>query len=170
MAKAGIAIIATVLLGAMFVLSGAASGSRAAQATPEPAPVVIASEVLGRATPAGVADPELALGRVTIMPGGVIPAHHHPGTQIGIVVQGTLTYTVFTGSVDWLQAGQLDGQPYAIRAGETVFIPTGDALVEAPGPIHQGRNDGKVPVAIYLSTLFPAGAPRAILDVATPIP
>lgn len=170
MVRTGIAIVCAVLLGALLAYISALPGSQAAHATPRPAPAVISSEVLGRANPADVADPELALGRVTIIPGGVIPVHHHPGTQIGVVVQGTLTYTVITATVDWIQANHREGQPYAISAGETVDIPTGDALVEAPGSIHQGRNDASVPVVIYLSTLFPTGAPRAILDDATPTP
>lgn len=167
MQKAMLTFAGTFVIAAMFAIAGGSAKTLSFQATPEPAaPVVIASEVLGRATPAAVTDPELALGRVTIMPGATIPVHHHPGTQIGAIVQGTLTYVVYTGSVDWVRA---DGSTYTIAPGETVQIPAGDAVIEIPGSIHQGRNEGTVPVVIYLSTLFPTGAPRAILD-ATPVP
>jgi quercetin dioxygenase-like cupin family protein len=168
MASAAFAIAGTLLVGSLLVIAGGSAKTLIVQATPEaPAAVVIASEVLGSASPVETSDPELALGRVTIMPGAVIPVHHHPGTQIGAIVQGTLTYTVFTGTVDWVRADQPGEVHYTIGAGETVRVPAGDALIEAPGSIHQGRNDDTVPVVIYLSTLFPAGAPRAIID-ATP--
>lgn len=169
-AKALLAIAGMLLIGAVLAIAGGSARTLHTQETPETfAPAVIASEVLGRAQPVDVPNPELALGRVTIMPGAAIPVHHHPGTQIGAVVQGTLTYTVFTGTVDWVRAGAPETPTYAIPAGETVQIPAGDVLIEAPGSIHQGRNDDTVPVVIYLSTLFPTGAPRAIVD-ATPAP
>ena len=143
--------------------------SQAYQATPATSEV-IASEVLGRATPAPVENPELALGRVTIMPGAAIPIHYHAGTQIGVVVQGELTYSVFSGAVAWRRAGVQGAGTEIIRPGQTVTVRVGEALIEPPGSVHQGRNAGNEPLAIYLSTLFPAGAPRAILVVATPAP
>jgi quercetin dioxygenase-like cupin family protein len=104
------------------------------------------------------------------MPGAVLPVHYHPGSQIGVVVQGELTYTVFTGEIEWRQSDDPTGQPRMIGAGETVVVRPGDALVETPGSIHQGRNNGAVPLVIYLSTLFPIDAPRAIVVEATPVP
>lgn len=164
------AVMATLVLGSALLVQINAPGSLALQATPDPAPVVITSEVLGRASPAAVENPELALGRVTIMPGAVIPVHYHAGTQIGVVVQGALTYTVFTGEIAWHRGDDPTAAPYQIGPGETVIVRPGDALVESPGSIHQGRNDGDVPLVIYLSTLFPTGAPRSIVVDATPVP
>src|SRR5689334_15390456 len=100
---------------------GSANHSSAQTATP-PASVsvpVITSEVLGAATPAEVHNPELALSRVTIMPGAAIPVHYHPGTQIGAVVQGELTYTVFTGSVQLFRAAAKSREPEIVRSGQT---------------------------------------------------
>jgi quercetin dioxygenase-like cupin family protein len=131
---------------------------------------VIASEVLGRATPAVVENPELALGRVTIMPGAAIPVHYHAGTQIGVVVQGELTYSVFSGDIAWYKVDDPAAPPITVAAGETIVMRAGDAVIESPGAVHQGRNEGDVPLIIYLSTLFPAGAPRAIIVAATPSP
>lgn len=165
-------LIVVVTLFGLTLLSVIISSPALAQhATPEAAaPVAITSEVLGRAMPVTVENPELALGRVTVMPGAVLPVHYHPGTQVGAVVQGELTYTVFTGEINWYQGGDPTGEPHAIGPGETVVVRPGDALVESPDSIHQGRNDSSVPLVIYLSTLFPGDAPRAILVEATPAP
>src|SRR5918995_2832789 len=157
-------IVATFLCGMTVMWAAGSPISLAQHATPEAAaPSAITSEVLGRAAPVSVANPELALGRVTVMPGAVLPVHYHPGTQIGVVVQGELTYTVFTGEINWYRGDDPTGEPHMVRPGETVVVRPGDALVETPGSIHQGRNNGAVPLVIYLSTLFPIDAPRAIV-------
>ena len=164
-------IVAIVLLGIILTWGRNSSHSLAEDATPEAAaPVAITNEVLGRAVPVAVENPELALGRVTVMPGGVLPVHYHPGTQIGVVVQGELTYTVFTGAIEWYQGDDSSDEPRAVGPGETVVVRPGDAVVESPDSIHQGRNNGSVPLVIYLSTLFPADAPRAIVAEASPVP
>jgi quercetin dioxygenase-like cupin family protein len=164
-------IVATFMFGMVFIGSAYSPGSLAQHATPEAtAPAAVASEVLGSAAPVSVQQPELALGRVTVMPGAVLPVHYHPGTQIGVVVQGELTYTVFTGEIAWHRPGDPTGMPQMIGPGETIVVGPGDALVESPESIHQGRNNGDVPLVIYLSTLFPMDAPRAIVVEATPVP
>jgi quercetin dioxygenase-like cupin family protein len=140
-------------------------------ATPQgPAPIVIASEVFAHVAPAAVASPELGLARVTIMPGAAIPPHYHPGTQMGFVAQGDLTYEVFSGDVLLYRGDDPGAAPEVITAGETALARPGDILVEPPGSIHQGRNEGAAPTTIYVSTLFPAGAPRSIVVEATPVP
>jgi quercetin dioxygenase-like cupin family protein len=164
-------IVAVVVLGLMLVWQLNSSLSLAQPTTPEAvAAAPIASEVLGRAVPVAVENAELALGRVTVMPGAVLPVHFHSGTQIGVVVQGELTYTVFTGEIEWYRTESRSDEPDMIRPGETVVVRPGDALVESPDSIHQGRNNGSVPLVIYLSTLFPTGAPRAVVVEASPIP
>jgi quercetin dioxygenase-like cupin family protein len=108
----------------------------------------------------------LGLTRVTLKPGAQIAPHHHPGTQVSYVEQGTLTYTVLTGSVK-VQQGPSDDHPKLIRkidAGTTGRIKAGQWIVEQPGEHHQARNAGDTPVVIYLSTLFPKGAPPSIPD------
>ena len=79
-------------------------------------------------------------------------------------------YTVFSGEITWYRGDDPTDAPQLIGPGETVVVRPGDALVESPDSIHQGRNDGTVPLVIYLSTLFPADAPRAIVVEATPLP
>src|SRR3954471_24970803 len=132
-------VVVVVLLGLMLGSARTASPSLAQDATPEAvSPPVITSEVLGSAVPAAVENPELALARVTAMPGAVLPVHHHPGTQIGVVVQGELTYSVFTGEIEWHRGDDPSGAPYMIGPGETVVVRPGDSLIESPTSIHQG--------------------------------
>lgn len=164
-------LVIVVVLGLVLVWQLDSSLSLAQPATPEAATAApIASEVLGRAVPATVDNPELALGRVTVMPGAVLPVHFHPGTQIGVIVQGQLTYSVYTGQIIWYRADAPSNEPDIIRPGETVVVRPGDAPVESPDSIHQGRNNGREPLVIYLSTLFPADAPRAVIVEASPVP
>lgn len=159
------------------IVGGLVSGvqhSGMAAVEPDGTPVAtvsaIANEVLVHASPVPVADGELALGRVTLLAGAVLPPHYHPGTQIAVVVQGTLTYTVYSGAVELYRHGSASADPEIVDAGGTVEVRAGDALVETPGAVHQGRNIGASPVIIYLSTLFPANTPRAVIVDATPVP
>lgn len=169
MRSAAIATTVLVAVLAVVITFGDTGESLAQQATPSAAAaVVISNEVLGATTPAEVTDPELSLSRVTIMPGAVLPVHFHPGSQIGAVVQGELTYTVLTGSAKLYRAGAANNEPEIVDEGETAVALPGDVLVETPGEIHQARNVGNTPVVIYLSSLFPAGSPRAIIVEATP--
>jgi len=138
--------------------------------TPVATVSAVSNEVLVHASPAAVHNPELALGRVTLLAGAVLPPHYHPGTQIAVIVQGTLTYTVFSGTIELYRHGSISTEPEIIAAGETVSVRSGDALIETPGAVHQGRNIGATPVVIYLSTLFPADSARAIIVDATPVP
>lgn len=172
MRRMSLIVVIALLAGVSVFASAGPTVSGALQASPAAAaqPPVIASEVFAAAPAAPVDNPELALGRVTIMPGAAIPPHVHPGTQIGVIVQGELTYSVFSGDIAVQRAGSPGASPEVIQPGETVAIRVGDALIESPGAAHQGRNDGAVPVVIYLSTLFPAGAPRSTLVEATPAP
>ena len=164
-------VAAVTVFGTALVFQGSALASLAQGSTPgASSPAVISSEILGRAVPVAIEDPELALGRVTIIPGAAIPTHYHPGTQIGVVVQGELTYEFFTREVAWHRSDNPTGQPFVIGPGETVVVRPGDPLVETPGSIHQGRNAGDVPLVIYLSTLLPVDAPRSIVVSAISVP
>ena len=167
----GLAVLACLL----FVAGSGGSPVQAQQGTP----VVlgtpqagfpgVVSEVLARGVPAVVAGQELAVGRVTIAPGASIPTHEHPGTQVAAIVSGELIYTVFTSEVPLTRAGG-DGTAEPIRAGPTVVLRAGDAVVEQPGAIHEGRNAGTEPVVILLATLFEAGQPRTLFVEGTPMP
>lgn len=130
-------------------------------ATPPPYGAGIASVVFANVTPVPVGESSLALALVTVDPGAPIATHHHPGTQIGTIAAGELTYTVETDRVELRRAGTPpDAPPDYIEAGETVVLATGDTVIEPPTSWHHAVNNGDVPVEIWVATLFPAGAAR----------
>lgn len=156
-----------VALAVLCVLAcGAGIGWAVGSAGRAPEPVV--REALAQSSKAtGAKGRTLGLSRVTVQPGAVIPLHHHPGTQVAYIDRGTLTYTVETGSVKVMK-GPSDDHPKLIRKidpGTTARIRTGQWIVEQPGTHHHAANRGTKPVVIYLSTLFPKGAPPSIPDV-----
>jgi len=103
----------------------------------------------------------VGLTRVVIPAGQSIAAHTHPGPQLAVILEGTLTYTVIRGEVQITRGSGPDAKNETIKAGQTIDLNTGDSLVEIPGMAHSAKNAGKVPVVIYLSTLFPDGAPAS---------
>ncbi len=108
-------------------------------------------------------DRTLALTRITIQPGTKLDKHHHPGTQIAYVDAGVLTYTVDEGTAR-IKRGPADDHPVLVRnleAGDTARLRAGQWIVEQPSDHHHAANRGKRPV-LYLSTLFPKGAPPSI--------
>lgn len=153
-------------LAAALLSSGAGIGWAVTAAATETDPVVVVREPLAQAdAPKGAADRTLGLSRVTVMPGARLASHHHPGTQIARVTNGTLTYSVETGSVKVLRGPSDD--PTLVRridAGETGKVRTGQWIVEQPSEVHHAANRGTEPVVIYLATLFPTGAPASIPD------
>jgi quercetin dioxygenase-like cupin family protein len=70
----------------------------------------------------GVPGQEVIQVRVDFQPGAYAPDHVHPGEEVAYVLAGTLEYRVE------------GGPPVTLRAGETLFIPT--------GAVHSARNTG----------------------------
>lgn len=129
----------------------------------DPAPVV--REALAQTTKArGAPDRTLALTRITIQPGTKLALHHHPGTQIAYVEKGVLTYTVEQGTAR-IKRGPADDHPVLVRkleAGDTARIKQGQWIIEQPSDHHHAVNRGDQRIVLYLSTLFPTGAPPSI--------
>ena len=125
------------------------------------APTEIVGEVLVAGDPDAATDDELALRRVTIPPGERLEPHTHPGMQIAHIVEGTLTYEVFEGTVEVHRAGETE--PELLEGPDTTELEPGDSVVETPDDVHTGGNQGDEPVVLYSSTLFPEGA-----DASTP--
>jgi quercetin dioxygenase-like cupin family protein len=148
-----------------LLVSGAGVGY-AVGAADAPAPVTVSREPLAASSEVrGAPDRSLALTRITVMPGSLLASHHHPGTQIARIANGTLTYSVETGRVRVMRGDAEDGTfVRTIKAGETGRIRTGQWIVEQPDEVHHAANLGTEPVVIYLATLFPTGAPASIAD------
>src|SRR5690606_32243434 len=119
-------------------------------------------QLLGEMTSDTAPGQLLELTRVIVPAGQGLAPHTHPGPQMGVVVEGTLTYSVFGGEVTIIRAAATANQTEEkYGPGQTIELKPGDVLVEPPGMEHTGRNDGDEPVVIYLSSLFPEGEPPA---------
>src|SRR3954451_5827710 len=111
--------------------------------------------------PRGAPGRTLGLSRVVIPPGGLIPLHHHEGSQVAYVRSGVLTYHVKTGSVK-VRRGDADEHARVIKkitAGHTGRVHPGQWLVEQPWDHHRAANHGKDKIVIFLATLLKHGAP-----------
>jgi quercetin dioxygenase-like cupin family protein len=87
-------------------------------------------------TTAGASD--VVVQQVTIQSGGRTGWHTHAGKVLAVVKAGTLTrYTADC---------------------KAVTYPAGQAFVETEG-VHEGRNQGTVPVELYVTYIDPAGSP-----------
>jgi quercetin dioxygenase-like cupin family protein len=142
--------------------SGAGIGWAVSSARTDP--VVVVREPLAQAVaPLGAPGKTLGLSRVTVMPGAELASHHHPGTQIARIENGTLTYSVESGSVKVMK-GPADDPTLVrrIKAGQTGRIRTGQWIVEQRSEVHHAANRGTEPVVIYLATLFTTGAPPSL--------
>lgn len=156
---AGLALIASGF-GAGIAVSATAAGDD------DPAPVVVTRQPLAElAGPSGAPNRTLGLSKVTVMPGAELASHHHPGTQLGYVAEGVLTYTVETGRAKLMKGpGDAPKLVQVIRPGDTVKVRPGQWLQEEQGEVHHASNQGRIPVVIYISTLFRTGEPAAIPD------
>ena len=153
-----------VIVTAVVVTTGFQIAEAVAAPQAPSAPVTVTREPLASAGhPRGAPRRTLGLSRVTVMPGTTLALHHHPGTQIGYVDSGVLTYTVEQGRAR-LMAGTGDDPRLVrvIRAGQTAKVHPGQWLIEQPTDHHHAQNRGTVPVIIYLATLFEDGEPASI--------
>src|SRR4029079_3380488 len=103
-------IVTAVVVTAGFQIAEAVAAPQAPSA-----PVTVTREPLRTARrPRCAAQLTLGLSRVTVMPGTTLALHHHPGTQIGYVDSGVLTYTVEQGRAPLLAATR-DGPRHESR-------------------------------------------------------
>jgi quercetin dioxygenase-like cupin family protein len=106
----------------------------------------------------------LSLTEAVVPPGAAFAPHRHPGMQVSYIESGTLTFTVFRGSVNVFtgQPGTSQKLVRVLRAGQTGSITTGEWIVETPHLWHKGANAGRTPVIILLATLLREDKPPAI--------
>lgn len=82
---------------------------------------------------------------ITIAPGGTTGWHYHPGQLFGVVKAGTLTHYDSGCTIDGVYDA---GDPITERSG--------------PGYVHEGRNEGAVPLVLWVLYIDPAGSPPAV--------
>jgi len=122
----------------------------AAWATPDSG---VTGTVLSKGTSAGTiavknrGATDVIVRHIVIAPGGSLGWHYHPGDLITVVHKGTLSRTLQDCTV--------------------VTTPAGQSFVEPSGRPHLGRNQGTVPVELYVTYVIPAGAPF-LIDAADP--
>jgi len=134
--------------------------SAAQEASPAAGPVGVAGVLLGGGEPAPAPGYELTLRRVTIAPGGGIPAHAHPGALVIHLESGTWGYTALGGTARLTRAAAAGTPAPAedLPAGTEVVLNPGDALhVEEPADAI--RNAGGEPVVLLIAGLTRAGGP-----------
>ena len=90
-------------------------------------------------------DPEVSLMHVILLPGKGHERHNHPDSD-------EILY-ILAGEGDQMVD---DGAPFAVRPGQTVFIPK--------GAFHSTLNTGYEPMAI-LAIYAPAGAEQVLKDL-----
>ncbi|WP_214465866.1 hypothetical protein [Microbacterium flavescens] len=84
---------------------------------------------------------------ITIAPGAGTGEHCHDGQLIAVVKHGTLTHYAPT-------------HPGGVRAYEE-----GEAIIEGPGYVHEGVNEGDVDVVLWVTYIIPEGDPLAETDL-----
>jgi quercetin dioxygenase-like cupin family protein len=132
------------LTSAALIVVGAACAAPSPQSNRASAGPLVTATVLGQGTAteklaittAGASD--VVVQQVTIQPGGRTGWHTHAGKVLAVVKAGTLTrYTADC---------------------KAVTYPAGQAFVETEG-VHEGRNQGTVPVELYVTYIDPTGSP-----------
>jgi len=128
---------------ALVVFVMAFSGWRlAANQAPAAAPAVKRTVLNQQDLP--VPGMAMALVRVELPVGAREGRHHHPGTLMAIVEEGTIT-------LDY------EGKP-------TMQYKVGDTFYVEPGKVHEGMNKGTVPVRLTGTFVFPKAQPMTIQE------
>ena len=132
----------------------------AQDATPAAGPVGVTAELLGRGETTLAPGHELSLRRVTIAPGGGIPAHTHPGALVIYVESGTWGHTAL------YEGGQITRAAVNGTPGPTEEMPMGEELILTAGdwlyvenPTDDIRNAGEDPVVLWIAGLTRVGEP-----------
>jgi quercetin dioxygenase-like cupin family protein len=155
-------LVATIVV--FFAALGAACADNRGEQVLTPARGVteVTRQSLADATSPRAPGQTISLSRVVIPAGQEIAPHTHPGAQLATIAEGTLTYSVIRGEVRIIRAaGSGQAREETVTAGQSVEVRPGDALIETPDMVHNAKNNGRMAVVIYLSALFPDGAPAS---------
>lgn len=83
--------------------------------------------------------------QITIAPGGSTGWHYHPAQLFAVMREGTLTHFNSACTVDGVYG---PGAPITENSG--------------PGYVHEGRNEGTVPLVMWALYIIPSGSPLAV--------
>ncbi|MCF3124373.1 cupin domain-containing protein [Streptomyces arenae] len=141
--------LTTVALSSAFVVT-AGVALPAASAEGKSTPPVIEEVAEGRqrgSIRVGVGGPaQVNYRKVTLPPGASTGPHCHYGQLIGVVESGRLTH-------------------YApVYPGGVRVYTAGESIVEGSGYVHEGRNEGKRDVVLWVTYVTPEGKPLAEPD------
>jgi hypothetical protein len=157
MRRISLTLTAAMLVGVMLIWGGR---GLAQDATPAAGPVGVSATLLGSGETTIAPGHELSLRRITIEPGGGIPAHTHPGALVIYLESGTWGYTALGGTARLTRAA-VDGTP-----GPTEEMPVGEEVILTPGdwlyvedPADDIRNAGDEPVVLWVAGLTRVGEP-----------
>ena len=150
-------------LAALLLASGRRSVGAAQDATPAATPtgpVGVSAQPMGSGQPAAAPGLELTLRRITIAPGGRIPAHIHPGALVIFVEAGSFGYTTLGGTVQLTRAavGGTPSPAEAVSLGAEVVLSPGD-WVFVEDPQDDARNAGDDDVVVLIAGLTRVGEP-----------
>ena len=151
-------------LAALLLAAGTRPRQLAAQDATPAAPtgaVGITVQPIGAGQPAAAPGLELTLRRLTIAPGGRLPAHSHPGTVLFVVEAGTSVYRVLGGTaqVTRAAAGGTPTPAEAIPVGTEVILNPGDWVFADGDPRDDSRNDGTDDYVALIAGLTRVGEP-----------
>src|SRR5688572_5874697 len=144
------------LLSCFALVGGAAAAGESGDDVPE-----VTREILGQTAPEQAPGHELYLVRVVVPAGAELAPHTHPATQVAHIEQGTLTYSIISGTATVVRAGTDGelGESEEVTGPATVKLRRGDSVIEREGLVHEAANRGKKKIIIVLTALLTEGAP-----------
>jgi quercetin dioxygenase-like cupin family protein len=95
---------------------------------------------------------EIVVQKIVAEPGATFGWHYHPGENVNVVAQGTLSLY------------------HAKKCTREVVYPTGSGFTTSPDEVHLARNEGTDTLIIYATYLVPKQTPLLPLRIDQPSP
>jgi quercetin dioxygenase-like cupin family protein len=95
---------------------------------------------------------EIVVQKIVAEPGATFGWHYHPGENVNVVAQGTLSLY------------------HAKKCTREVVYPTGSGFSTSPDEVHLARNEGTDTLVIYATYLVPKQTPLLPLRIDEPSP
>lgn len=146
----GAVVLVTLALGAGAIVAGVAVATPGSGASA----TILARGLAGEKVKTRGNQPyDVVVQQISVAPGGHTGWHTHPGTAIAVIKAGTLTI---------YDADDPSCTGRAYNAGDTYIDP-------GYGHVHIGRNEGSVPLEIYVTYVdVPAGGGPVRIDAPDP--